>query len=63
MGDWYTIRREGNVAQQILQVAQEVGAGLIVMGAHGHSRIREAFLGSVTEDMLQKMDRPLLMTR
>ena len=45
------------------QVSEMIRSILVAMGAHGHSRIREALLGSVTEAMLQKMDRPLLMTR
>ncbi|MCS6862174.1 MAG: universal stress protein [Abditibacteriales bacterium] len=58
-----TILREGKPALQILAVAAERGAGLIVMGAHGHSRVREALLGSTTEEVLRQADKPLLMTR
>jgi nucleotide-binding universal stress UspA family protein len=59
----HAIVREGQVAEQILATAVERGASLIVMGAHGHSRIREALLGSATEEVLQKMEVPVLMTR
>jgi nucleotide-binding universal stress UspA family protein len=55
--------REGNAVEQILETATRRGAGLIVMGAHGHSRIREALLGSVTDEVLRKTTKPLLMTR
>ncbi len=58
-----TILREGKVGEQILQTATERGAGLIVMGAHGHSRIRQTLLGSVTDEVLRSMDKPLMMTR
>jgi nucleotide-binding universal stress UspA family protein len=61
--DIHTIHREGRVAKQILETARDRGAGMIVMGAHGRSRIQEALLGSITEDVLRKMDRPVLMTR
>lgn len=59
----HTIIREGKAPTQILETAQEYGAGLIVMGAHGHGRLREALLGSVAEAVMQKMNKPLLLTR
>ncbi len=58
-----TVLREGKPAQQILEVAAERGAGLVVMGAHGHSRVREALLGSATEEVLRETNKPLLMMR
>ena len=63
LGEVNTFVREGQVSDQILQVAYERDAGLIVMGAHGHGRLREALLGSVTEEVMRKTDRPLLLTR
>jgi nucleotide-binding universal stress UspA family protein len=41
--------------------AEDIGADLIVMGAYGHSRIREAVLGGATRAMLQKAKVPVLM--
>lgn len=58
-----TILREGKPAPQILEVAAERGAGLVVMGAHGHSRVRETLMGSATEEVLRQADKPLLMMR
>lgn len=46
----------------ILQEAAARGADLIVMGAYGHSRVREFLLGGASRDVLAKMDRPLLMS-
>ena len=37
-------------------------ADLIVMGAYGHTRAREFFLGGASRQMLSKMDRPILMS-
>jgi nucleotide-binding universal stress UspA family protein len=31
------------------------------MGAYGHSRLREYFLGGATRDMLKTSDIPILM--
>ncbi|MCG3150425.1 MAG: Universal stress protein [Verrucomicrobiae bacterium] len=47
----------------ILQVATEVGANLIVMGAYGHTRIREWILGSTTSHVLRKARVPVLLAR
>jgi nucleotide-binding universal stress UspA family protein len=58
-----TILREGAAAEQILGAASERGAGLIVMGAHGHSRLYEVLLGSVTDGVLRNANRPLLMSK
>lgn len=51
----------GGVAERILGDARERGSDLIVMGGYGHSRLREAIFGGVTEDMIRHSDLPLLM--
>ncbi|WBU59201.1 universal stress protein [Paracoccus albus] len=43
--------------------AEEIGAKLIVMGAYGHSRFRQAILGGATRNMLGKSRVPILMAR
>ena len=43
--------------------ATETGASLIVMGAYGHSRFREAILGGATRGMLEQAAVPVLMAR
>lgn len=40
---------------------REVDADLVVMGAYGHSRFREAILGGATRHMMELADRPVLM--
>lgn len=42
------------------QTARELGADLIVMGAYGHSRVREFVFGGFTRDALQDCDLPVL---
>lgn len=39
----------------------DVNADLLVMGAYGHSRFREAILGGATRNMLEKAQVPVLM--
>ena len=50
-----------HVAAAMRSAATEAGAGLIVMGAFGHSRLREFLLGGVTADLLGDSAVPLLL--
>jgi nucleotide-binding universal stress UspA family protein len=52
----------GVIHDAIHKRAKELGAELIVMGAYGHSRLRETILGGTTHDMLLETTRPLLMS-
>jgi nucleotide-binding universal stress UspA family protein len=54
---------KASIAEQILSVAAERGVGLVVMGAHGHSRLYKMLLDSETSEVLRQSDKPLLMTR
>jgi nucleotide-binding universal stress UspA family protein len=45
----------------LLQNAREAGADLIVMGAYGHSRVRELVLGGFTRGVLEDCDLPVLL--
>src|ERR671916_487831 len=40
--------REGRAAEEIVELAEEIGAGLIVMGSRGYGRVRRGLLGSVS---------------
>lgn len=54
--------REGrSTAEALLDAAAALSASYIVMGAYGHTRLREAVLGGATRDMLHKSPVPLLM--
>jgi nucleotide-binding universal stress UspA family protein len=52
---------EESVTRAIVEFAREAGAGLIVMGAYGHSRLRELLLGGVTRDLIGSSPIPLLL--
>lgn len=45
----------------LLSRASDVGADLLVMGAYGHSRVRELLLGGATRTVLDSMTLPVLM--
>lgn len=51
---------DGSVSKAITSAALETGAGLIVSGAYGHTRMREYFLGGVTRSLLTESKVPLL---
>jgi nucleotide-binding universal stress UspA family protein len=46
------------IGSQICARAEEQGADLVVMGAYGHSRLRELVLGGATQHMLSHMTVP-----
>jgi nucleotide-binding universal stress UspA family protein len=52
---------EGRIGLAIVEAAAEAGAGLIVMGAYGHSRLREFLLGGVTRALIHNSAVPLLL--
>ena len=53
--------RENSIATTILAQADDVGASAIVMGSRGLTGLKSLLLGSVSHDMLQHADRPVLV--
>lgn len=49
-------------AVELERLASDVGAGLIVAGAYGHSRFRELILGSVTQYLVTQTARCVLLS-
>lgn len=56
------LRDNGDAGEQLLSFASEKGADLIVMGAFGHSRLREFVLGGVTRTAMRTSPIALLMS-
>lgn len=54
-------RTTPGVADMLLRHASDLGADLVVMGAYGHSRFREAILGGATRRMLEAATLPVLL--
>jgi nucleotide-binding universal stress UspA family protein len=54
--------QHGCTADQLMAVAKEKQAGLIVLGGYGHSRLRESAFGGVTRDMLKTCPVCLLLS-
>jgi nucleotide-binding universal stress UspA family protein len=57
-----TVALDLAVGDVLLSRAADLGADLIVMGAYGHSRVREMVLGGATRHILQHMTVPVLMS-
>jgi nucleotide-binding universal stress UspA family protein len=55
--------KAGRPDAEIVALAEEIGAGLIVMGARGVGRIRRALTGSVSDSVLRHAHCPVLMVR
>src|SRR5918994_6044839 len=55
--------REGRAAEEIVEVAEELGAGLIVMGSRGHGRLRRALMGSVSDGVVRHAHCPVTIVR
>ena len=50
-------------AQQIVQVAEDIAAGLIIMGSRGLGGVRRALMGSVSDSVVQHAHCPVLVVR
>ncbi|MFB9223402.1 universal stress protein [Paracoccus cavernae] len=51
------------ISEIIARRATEIGADMIVMGAYGHSRFRQAILGGATRNMLETANIPVFLAR
>jgi nucleotide-binding universal stress UspA family protein len=55
--------REGRADAEIVELAEEIGAGLIVMGSRGHGRLRRALMGSVSDAVVRHAHCPVTIVR
>ena len=51
-----------NAGATLLRAANDQGAGLLVMGAYGHSRFTEFVFGGATRHVIHHLHRPVLMS-
>src|SRR5215208_6054332 len=55
--------RMGRPDAEIIDQAEEVGAGLIVMGSRGFGPIRRALMGSVSDSVVRHAHCPVMVVR
>lgn len=55
--------RAGEVESTLRTYQSKHAIDLLVMGAYGHSRIRQFFVGSTTNSMIRTTTLPLLLLR
>ncbi len=55
--------RMGRPDEQVVSVADEMGAGLIVVGSRGLGGIRRALMGSVSDSVVRHAHCPVLVVR
>jgi nucleotide-binding universal stress UspA family protein len=61
VGTPWRLSRSHAVGEQLLALAREGGADLLVMGGYGHAPLRELLLGGVSRTVLATMQLPVLM--
>jgi nucleotide-binding universal stress UspA family protein len=54
--------QDQNATVQLDALAANVGAGLVVAGAYGHSRFRELVLGGMTQYLITQTARCALLS-
>ena len=55
--------RLGRADEEIVDLAESLGIGLIVMGSRGRGRIRRALMGSVSDSVVRFAHCPVLVVR
>src|SRR5687767_13898973 len=58
-----TIVRHGRPASEIVMEADRFGADLIVVGARGHGTVERLLIGSVSSEVVDHADCPVLVVR
>ena len=58
-----TMVRDGDIKQTVLNVADELGADLIVMGSRGLGRLQSILANSTSQYVFQLSTRPMLLVR
>ena len=53
----------GRPAEQIVNLSEEIGAGVVVVGSRGLSALRRAVLGSVSESVVRHAHCPVFVVR
>jgi nucleotide-binding universal stress UspA family protein len=55
--------RIGTAAEEVVSLAEEMGAGLVAMGSRGRGRIRRLAMGSVSDSVVRHAHCPVMVVR
>lgn len=58
-----TLVRQGNAAELILETAKKMRVSLIVIGSHGRHGVERFLLGSVSTNVVEHADRPVMVVK
>ncbi|MCK4503119.1 MAG: universal stress protein, partial [Desulfuromonadales bacterium] len=58
-----TVKENREPFAEIIKLADEVKAEIIVMGMHGKSKLRDMFIGTTIEKVIRKGNLPVLMVK
>jgi nucleotide-binding universal stress UspA family protein len=61
--EWEVVVRAGSPGEEIVQVADESGADLVVVGSNRHSSLHNLFLGSTAAYLAAHSEAPVLVMR
>jgi nucleotide-binding universal stress UspA family protein len=61
--EWEIVIRAGSPGEEIVQVADEADADLVVVGSNRHSSLHNLFLGSTAAYLAAHSQAPVLVTR
>jgi nucleotide-binding universal stress UspA family protein len=56
-----TVADERSIADTLIHLAEDRGADVIVVGAHGRSRLEEMLMGSTSRGLVRHAGRPVLV--
>jgi nucleotide-binding universal stress UspA family protein len=56
-------RTAPRISDVLMRHVRDINADVLVIGAYGHSRLREAILGGATRDLLAEAEVPLFLAR
>jgi len=55
--------RQGRISDEVIELARELGAGLLVVGSWGHGQIGRILMGSHSEEIVHRARLPVLVLR
>jgi len=58
-----TVVTEGHPAEKIIEIVEKENVAAILMGSHGRSNLKAALLGSVSEEVIRKANKPVIVVR